>query len=53
MSGRVNTTEEQRHGPARSKGSNGDVIRVDASMVRDGEGSGREERSNHGTQASQ
>ena len=36
----VNATEEQRHGSAGPKGSSGYIIRIDASMVRDCEGSG-------------
>ena len=39
----VYTTEEQRHSAAGSKGSSGNVIGVDASVVRNGKGGGTEQ----------
>ena len=37
----VNATEEQSHGSAGPKGSSGNVVRVEASVARNGEGSSR------------
>ena len=45
---RLNTSEEEGHGSTRTKRAGGYLIRVNASMTRNGEGGSSEEARDHG-----